>query len=1265
MSTDATRPAGIPFKQIHQEELVGHVLKQEGDPLVGLALSGGGIRSATFGLGVLQALQTIGLFKHLDYVSTVSGGGYIGGWLQAALSNNNREPGALSMDAEPSQVRFLRAFSNYLTPKLGLFSGDTWAAVGTTARNLILNFSILSLSLIAPLYLPWLAAWLFWQFVPLLSQTDVLVSAFGIAAALGTLLVAVSAANMARPSAGGGWTSVGAAHASTAMVYATVVIPALAATWLVSAVMWSFARRQGFRSGRELAMAAAVGGFAYGSVWLAGLVAGFWWREIRFGRRLAQGVDYLRALWALVVLVLTAFLGGALGTFLMGLSMDWLAGRFGAGQNSWLIGLTSFPIGVVCLMVAATAHIGLAGNFLSNDTREWWARAGGIQLLSTLLLTILGVLALVGPHALTLAKEHLAWVGAYPEATKTIFGGLWAALTAVGVAAGRSTRTSNGGGNKAFELAGRIAPIVFVVGYLLVLATFIHGGVSHMTPQSFVSARESAFNICDVETLLRGQSGVATDTTQPGSWDAGCERRRLSLAPWSAFSGLALMMLVAGALAWLVSRQVDLNQFSLHALYRNRLVRCFLGASRRRRPHPFTGFDAEDDLPLSPPQPPRVIPQLRPYPIFNAAINLVGGKNLAWQQRKAASFVFTPEHCGFEYRSDDTSSAGPTTVSAYARTAEHAGDSQSITMGLAVATSGAAASPNMGYHTSPTLSFLLTVFNVRLGWWLRNPRKPGVWKDVKNRLSLRELLYELGGLTTDDKDWVYLSDGGHFENLGIYELVRRRCRFIIACDAGQDGEVTFEDLGNAIEKCRTDFGVNIEIDLAGLKPVDGRSQRHCAIGTIRYDRLNDADRPGEKLPIGTLLYLKASLTGDEPADVLRYAAEHPAFPHESTGDQWFDESQFESYRALGFHATRDVFRSAVGSEECGKLEDVEIFTLLRQRWGVAAPAPPDAVRKYSAALERIWTAVRSKSELKFLDSQMFPEMPRLMGSLYAPPGAKLTKRSTDPVNYWLPPTEEERREAFYVCIEMLQLMEDVFIEFQLDEYWDHIDNRGWMNLFQHWTWSGMLCATWAVTGATFDPRFQRFCRLRLDLLPGDTLAAASERLVPLPSGDDWRQSYAGDQALCARLLKEWQEKHGLNFWEAELVGKYLRGSRESSQVLVPLYVKVSSPRRTDEYPLEFNVGYMIGVYDNSTDPKRFALHYIRIQNHLRKMGIAREALLAVKKTYELSVQEPKFEAKGVADGKASDEGLPSEDARRRLDAIVRSLPRVARNVTSS
>ena len=155
-------------------------------------------------------------------------------------------------------------------------------------------------------------------------------------------------------------------------------------------------------------------------------------------------------------------------------------------------------------------------------------------------------------------------------------------------------------------------------------------------------------------------------------------------------------------------------------------------------------------------------------------------------------------------------------------------------------------------------------------------------------------------MTTDEREWVYLSDGGHFENLGIYELVRRRCRFIIACDAGQDGAVTFGDLGNAIEKCRSDFGVDIEIDVSKIRPAPGgtTSEWHCAVGSIRYDRQNRHE------VAGTLLYIKSSLTGDEPTDVLRYAAEHRAFPHETTSDQFFDESQFESYRALGYHIAK-------------------------------------------------------------------------------------------------------------------------------------------------------------------------------------------------------------------------------------------------------------------------------------------------------------------------------------------------------------------------
>ena len=107
----------------------------------------------------------------------------------------------------------------------------------------------------------------------------------------------------------------------------------------------------------------------------------------------------------------------------------------------------------------------------------------------------------------------------------------------------------------------------------------------------------------------------------------------------------------------------------------------------------------------------------------------------------------------------------------------------SIARSNAVTISGAAASPNEGYHSSPSVAFLLTVFSVRLGSWFQNPRRPEVWRKPGPAHGLKPLLSELFGLSNDRSDFVYLSDGGHFEGLGIYELVRRRCRFIVACDA--------------------------------------------------------------------------------------------------------------------------------------------------------------------------------------------------------------------------------------------------------------------------------------------------------------------------------------------------------------------------------------------------------------------------------------------------------------------------------------------------
>jgi hypothetical protein len=221
-----------------------------------------------------------------------------------------------------------------------------------------------------------------------------------------------------------------------------------------------------------------------------------------------------------------------------------------------------------------------------------------------------------------------------------------------------------------------------------------------------------------------------------------------------------------------------------------------------------------------------------------------------------------------------------------------------------MAISGAAVSPNQGYNSSPLIGFLLMLFNVRLGWWLGSP-KAAAYSLEGPRLSLSPALRELAGDTTDDSQWIYLSDGGHFENLGLYEMVRRRCRTIVVSDAGCDPTCSFEDLGNAVRKIFIDFGVSIEFEQLEIQarqtpPVPGL---RFAIGSIKY--------PGSNR-LGWLLYLKPTYQGTERADVRSYATGHPTFPHESTTDQWFSESQLESYRALGASITEYICSGGTG-----------------------------------------------------------------------------------------------------------------------------------------------------------------------------------------------------------------------------------------------------------------------------------------------------------------------------------------------------------------
>jgi hypothetical protein len=364
-------------------------------------------------------------------------------------------------------------------------------------------------------------------------------------------------------------------------------------------------------------------------------------------------------------------------------------------------------------------------------------------------------------------------------------------------------------------------------------------------------------------------------------------------------------------LGFIASRLIDLNKFSLHGTYRNRLVRAYLGASRTRDPNPFTGFDPEDNLPIKNLRDLLTQPKARakegankqpegpwrpPLHVINMALNLVASQNLAGQDRKAESFTVSPLHAG-------------SAALGYRKSADYTGH-DGVTLGTAMAISGAAVSPNMGYHSSPAIAFLLTLFNVRLGWWWGNPGPCGqdlrskpprdFYRDAAPRSAAAQVFAEAFGQTDETHPYVYLSDGGHFDNLGVYEMVRRRCHRIVVSDAGADESFAFDDLGNAMRRVYMDMGVEIRFSGAiriyprKPEPKLPRQGFYCAVASIDYRRADgDAARQGE------LIYIKRTLYGQEPADIRNYAQSCASFPHETTANQFFTETQFESYRGLG------------------------------------------------------------------------------------------------------------------------------------------------------------------------------------------------------------------------------------------------------------------------------------------------------------------------------------------------------------------------------
>jgi len=986
-----------------------------------LCISGGGIRSATFGLGILQGLARCGLLEKFHYLSTVSGGGYIGSWLSAWIKNDpngirgvvdelKRRPDS-TLNPEPQPVRHLREFSNYLAPRTGLTSVDFWTLITTFIRNMFLNWLVLISWLAAAMMVPrlYLAAIMVspnWDAATDEAKTIQLLQWWNLP--LNTLL------------------AVGGALIAVAMAYAIIDVPStgnarlpqrrflkfrmipLVVAALVLTEWWALFRNvhgsEPFRASQWWLSFVAffVASYLTGGI-LAVAILSF--RKSKQKSRPGRLTD---SLWRVGTIALAAALAGvclwAIATRMFleppiqfTLSRDCEAtpipwskqkmtipkgtpgvitqiersytietnGQKGRITESdlgplklkpgekppiqytlkheceaipipWSRQKMKFPAGTqvvitqidkrytietsqgraritdkdldalqlrsnqtlpdrfplpapaknaikyVCFAPALILGVLLLVNFLftglaswvtEDEDREWWGRSAAWILIIIAGWIVVNTIVLWGAQAISATPNRLGVflgdVKATPEAKGLLgaFGGVTGLVSAL--LAIRTKLSKKFGENAGFQWLLLVVAVVFFV-----LLSIVISWVLVLIGSQPWAQHATAW-------LLGGKQDQIAD---PNSW-------QVQLFVVVFLTGVMLLFGIV------IGFFINANKFSLHATYRNRLIRAYLAASRKtRRPNLFTGFDPDDNIKL------RDLSSEKPLHLLNGALNFVRGQELAWQERKAESFTMSRLHCG-------SFKVG------YRPSAKYG---EAITLGTAMAISGAAANPNMGYHSSPVLGLLMTLFNVRLGWWLGNPGSPGAetWRRKGPGYSVGPLFSEALGNTTDHYKYVNLSDGGHFENLGLYQTVLRRCHFIVVSDGGEDPECAFADLGEAVRKIRIDFGIPIDFETMSIYPRSAidtlKTPGHnCAVGRIRYSVVDGADAPD-----GIIVYIKPACYGDEPRDIYEYFKTNPTFPHESTSDQFFSESQFESYRMLGAHTMEKLCMDCDGDFRC-------------------------------------------------------------------------------------------------------------------------------------------------------------------------------------------------------------------------------------------------------------------------------------------------------------------------------------------------------------
>lgn len=769
---------------------------------IGLAFSGGGIRSATFNLGVLQALNSCGIFKCVDYLSTVSGGGYIGSCISSlyasidketqasdittqdtSLNDINKDNGNLAVfpfehtqgERESDVFRYLRNNANYLAPS-GFI--DALRIPATLFRGIIVNFLVL---------------------VPCLLLASIL-----------TVMLMPTGSHISDT---GTVNVLGLFELSSQFIFTKCLMVFFIILMVLSPLFFMF-RRSSNPSDKLSAwnLRERIGKCLGGYIVFTGIVAFVELQPIAI-----QGIhDFETESFTNVDL---SILTGVVGVFLAmfanyllpkiskysGMFAVYFLGAMGF-LTMWLIYLT---------LCSAAVNWGISGHKPIIDNADRF-----INDFERLQLIIIA-------------------------ASGGIIGYLW--------------------------LKGRVA--------------FVN------TQLSVILTRLSVF----IGFAAIGYHHFVTEIPVAKLSTVDLEVKHLELLTH---------YLIVGFILWVYSLTcIDVNFTSIHRFYRDKLSKAYIIGVQEQDEKNDDEFKSQvihtEGVKLS-----SLSSCRAPYHLINTLLNLDKTTESHQNGRHGDFFIFSKKYIGGE-------------ITGYCQTTEMETISSHVDLATAMAISGAAAAPNAGKITVKPLIFIMGMLNIRLNYWLLNPAKVNgpntrFYKSALARVGPGYLFRELLAKPDAKHDFVNLSDGGHIENLGVYELLRRQCRLIIAGDGEADKQLTFQGLSELVRMAQIDMGIKIEVE--GLDEIRQGKQHH-AIGTIHYS--------GGR--IGKLIYLKSSLLGDnnlkatlgeeqyttsplrddnlmydDNAYIAHYKEKNPDFPHQTTADQFFDEAQFECYRALGF-----------------------------------------------------------------------------------------------------------------------------------------------------------------------------------------------------------------------------------------------------------------------------------------------------------------------------------------------------------------------------